>query len=358
MNQLKIKNLRKSFEKNNIDALMVLNEENRKYLSGFNAEDSSFVETAGVLFISHNALILATDSRFTTQAEQEAPLYKTLTYKKSFIKNINEIVKELKIKRLGFEANRLSVFQYEEIKKEIKEIEFIKTENLTENLRAIKNSAEIEKIKRAIQISETSFREIEPFLTEGESEKKVAWEFEKRVREKGGQLAFPTIVAFGENASMPHYLSSNTKISKKTLPLLFDFGVKFNEYCSDTTRTLTLNKNSSTFKKIYNTVLTAQKKAIDAIASGKKASEIDKVARDYISSKGYGDNFLHSLGHGVGLAVHEQPTISSLNNSILKENMIITIEPGIYIKNWGGIRIEDIVLVKKNGAEVLGTLNK
>ena len=156
---------------------------------------------------------------------------------------------------------------------------------------------------------------------------------------------------------MPHYATGQTKYKKNT-PVLFDWGAKKNEYCSDISRMLITNKKNDKFNKAYEVVYTAQKKAIEAICDGMVAKDIDKIARDHINKNGFEGNFLHSLGHGVGLAIHEEPRLSSLSETILKENMVITVEPGIYISGWGGIRIEDIVLVKKNNAEILGSLKK
>ncbi len=350
----RIEKLRNQFEKAKIEALIVSLEENRNYLSGFNAEDNGINETAGFLFISYDKLLLATDPRFTIQAEKEAPSYKILTFQNGVLKNIKEILKLLNVKKVGFEALRFSVAQYEAIKKEIdaSDIELIKTYNLVEDIRAIKDEEEIENIKRACNKTKVAFEKLKKKIVHNKSEKEIAWELEKIIKQDGDTTSFSSIVAFGENSALPHHTPSNKRIDKDNIPLLFDFGVKFNGYCADMTRTI-IKKKDEKFSKIYDIVFTAQQKAIDAVKEGMKASEIDKVARDYIAEKGFGDNFLHSLGHGVGLVVHEKPSISRLNDTILKENMVITIEPGIYIKGWGGIRIEDIVVVKKNGAEIL-----
>ena len=358
----RISQLRKQISKQQIDTFLILIEENRRYLSGFTGEDTQFDESAGALIITQEELILATDSRFELQAKDEAPLYDVVCYKKGLIKELPAILKQLKAKRLGFEGTRMPYNQYVKINKEILSenlsIKLVETTSMVEDLRLIKDNAEIEAIRKAIEIAESDFISFVRWLKTGIHETDAAWELEKRIRTAGAQaLSFPVISAFGKDSALPHAIPG-TQTLKENIPLLFDWGAKFNGYCSDMTRTVTMGKPDVFFKKIFTIVYDAQQKAIDAIKPGVSSKKIDDIARNYITSKGFKENFGHGLGHGVGMAVHESPAISPLDEKdiIIKENMIFTVEPGIYIPDWGGIRLENMILVTPNGAEVLNRL--
>jgi Xaa-Pro aminopeptidase len=212
---------------------------------------------------------------------------------------------------------------------------------------------EIQTIQKALQIAESAFQELMEKLTPGMTESEMAWQFEKIMRQHGAQaLSFPTIVASGPNSALPHAVPSD-RIVKTGEPLLFDFGAKFEGYCSDTTRTLVLETPDEMFTKIYSIVLDAHQMALEAIKPGMKGREIDSIARNHIDAKGFGNHFGHGLGHGVGLSVHEAPRLSPLSEDILEEDMIVTVEPGIYLPEWGGIRLENMVRVTNNGVDVL-----
>jgi len=358
----RVERLRKSLAENNIDTLMVLVEENRRYLSGFTGEDTQFDETAGALFITDKRLILATDSRNDMQAANEAPLYEIICYKKGLVKELPNIINTLKTKRLGFESIRISYMQYNKICKQFGssniDIELVEADDIMGCLRIVKEQSEIEELKKALIIAESAFMDfIENTIEPGMTEKDAAWLLEKNMREAGADsLSFPIIVASGPNSALPHAVPGNRKFNKGE-PILFDWGARLNGYCSDITRTIVIGNPDDRFKKIFKTVLDAQLKAINAIKPGISSKTVDEIARNHIDSMGFKDKFGHGLGHGIGLAVHEPPGISPLKDTLLESQMVFTVEPGIYIPGWGGIRIENMVVVSENGAEVLNSLD-
>jgi len=352
--------IRKSIYDNNFDTFMVLVEENRRYLSGFTGQDSQFDESAGALFITDTELILATDSRYELQAAKEAPHYEVFCYKESLVKSLPDLLKRLQTKRLGFEGIRLSYLQYKKISEQLNndnlQVEFIDTENLVENLRVIKTAAEIEATQKALAIAESIFRDFVRTITLGMTEKEAAWALEKGMRESGADsLSFAVIVASGPNSALPHAIPTDRQF-KAGEPILFDWGAKLNGYCSDISRTLVIGEPDETFQKVYQTVQEAQQKAIDAIRPGISSRAVDEIARNHIDKMGFKSKFGHGLGHGTGLAVHEAPRLSPLKDTTLEPGMLFTVEPGIYLPGWGGIRLENMAVVHKDGVAVLNSL--
>ena len=341
---------------------MILVEENRRYLSGFTGEDTAFDESAGALFITNTRLILATDSRYKLQAGQEAPDYEIVCYKNGLVNELSNILNTLKTKKLGFESKRLSYMQYDKITGQLLSnglgIKLVEAEDIVENLRIKKEDNEIKEIKKALFIAESAFRNfIANNIMLGITEKEAAWEIEKGMRETGADsISFPVIVASGPNSALPHAIPGNRRINKGE-PILFDWGAKINGYRSDISRTVVIGKPDETFTKVYETVLNAQHMAIDAIRPGISSKAVDKIARNYIEKMGFKDKFNHGLGHGTGLAIHEYPGLNPFKDTMLDKAMVFTIEPGIYIPGWGGVRLENMVVVRENGAEVLNSLD-
>jgi Xaa-Pro aminopeptidase len=353
--------LRQSIAEKKFDTLMVLIEENRRYLSGFSGEDTQFDESAGALFITDSKLILATDSRYELQAKNEAPLFKTVCYKEGLAKELANITDMLGTKRLGFESVRMSFMQYSKMAEELKSsgilLELVPSEDVVENLRLIKDETEIDTLKKALFISESVFKHIKSAIKPGMTERQIAWTMEKEMREADAQsLSFSTIVASGPNSALPHAIPSDKKI-KAGEPVLFDWGARLDGYCSDISRTVIIGTPDETFKKVFKTVLDAQRLATDAIKPGISSKAVDKIARDHIEKSGFKGKFGHGLGHGTGLSVHELPRISPLKDIKLKQGMVFTVEPGIYIPGWGGIRLENMVVVREDGVEVLNQLD-
>jgi Xaa-Pro aminopeptidase len=358
-NEIRIDKLRKEFESNEIDGILIFIEENRFYLSGFEGEDSQFDETAGILAIGKDKLVLATDSRFTFQAETEAPLYEIYCYKKGLAKEIPDIMEAAGITKAGFESVRVSVDLFEKMESSVKEfgkdLILKPVSGIVEKFREIKDEGEIEKMRYALHIAEKGLKQVIPQLKPGMTEIEAAWILERTLKEMGAQdLSFSTITATGTNSAKPHAVPS-TEILKEGEPLLFDWGTLIERYCSDITRTFYLGKKDDKFDEIFEIVKKAHDAGTAAVKAGVSTREVDEAARNIIEKAGYGKYFGHGLGHGVGMAVHEAPRLSPLSDETLKEGMVVTIEPGIYIPEWGGIRLENMVVVRKDHAEVLNS---
>ena len=357
----RIRQLREALPPAGIDALLVMVAENRRYLSGFTGEDTQFDESAGALIITAGELLLATDSRYELQAHQEAPDYEVVCYKEGLAKELPALVERLGISRLGFESVRLTVQQHQKIQEELKKsgnsTRLLPVEDLVESLRIVKDETEVEQTRYALRLAESAFTACLPQIRPGTTEKDLAWLMEKQMRESGAEgLSFPSIVAAGANSALPHAVPGDRAIQPGE-PLLFDWGARLNGYCSDISRTVIIGQPDSRFKEVFQTVLDAQRFAIDAIRPGVSSRAVDKVARDHIDSKGFGGLFGHGLGHGTGLAIHEAPRLSPLKEFRLEAGMISTVEPGIYIPQWGGVRLENMIVVRDSGAEVLNKLD-
>ncbi len=355
----RIKNIRKAMDSKKILAMMISIGENRHYLSGYTGEDSMFDESAGVLFITAKDLLLATDARFDVQAKAESPMYEIHCYKKGLAEALPDILNKLGADTLGFESVRLSCKQYNDIQKKLKDagmsIELAPVEDLVEDFRTIKSEEEIRKTQAALNLAENAFTEILSFIKPGMTEKQAAWKMERLMREAGAQaLSFQTIVASGPNSALPHAIPGDRKF-KINEPILFDWGARLDGYCSDTTRTIIFGKPDRKFLNVFNTVLKAQEKATRAIKAGQSSKAVDYIARHYIDSTEYKDKFGHGLGHGTGLAIHEAPRLSPLKDTPLESGMIVTVEPGIYLAGWGGVRLENQVVVRNDHAQILNS---
>ena len=340
-----------------LDALLVSIQENRYYLSGFHAEDSQFDESAGVLIISGSDLVLATDSRYELQAQAEAVGYDVIGYKKGLEEALPSILGTMGVRRLGFESVRVSHKVHAAFVNALNGVEppidMVPTENLVESLRRIKSEDEIQLTVDALRLAERAFTHVLETIRPGLTERQVAWSMERAMREDGAQsLAFPVIVASGPNSALPHAVPSDRPLSRGE-PILFDWGARLNEYCSDTSRTVVIGKPDGRFQQVFDTVVAARDMAIEAIREGASGSQVDKIARDHIDRCGFTGRFGHSLGHGTGLAVHEGPRLSPIRDDRLEAGMIVTVEPGIYIPEWGGIRMENQVVVRADRAQVL-----
>jgi len=349
--------LRGKLEDQGLDTFLVLQAENRRYLSGFSGEDGQCDESAGALFITPDRQMLATDSRYETQACMEAPEFEVYCYNKGLAEALPEILKALHTERLGFESTRLSYLQFQRFEKHLKEQDLgasmIPTKGVVEALRVIKEPQEIDAIRRSLALSESVFETMREDLSAGISEKSLAWTLEKGLRQRGAEsVAFPPIVASGPNAALPHAVPTDRPAGRGE-PILFDWGSRIDGYCSDISRTIVLGEPDSRFKRVYQVVRDAQSMAIEAMRAGISTQAVDKIARDHIAAKGFGDRFGHGLGHGVGLATHEKPHLSPVRPTNLEVGMVTTVEPGIYIPEWGGVRLENMVVIEAGGAVVL-----
>ena len=297
--------------------------------------------------------IFFTDSRYAEQAKiQVKKGYNIIIYKK-FEQAFKNILKEENIKKIGFESKNLTYYQYISYSG-ISNIKLIPLDNVVEKLRLKKKKQEISKIKKAIEISEKSLKNIYFNLFEKnirEIDFKLLLE-QEMIKNGGEDVSFPTIVVSGARSSLIHGAPCRKKIDKSTT-IIIDFGVKYSGYCSDKTVTFFNKKSCKQIKNVYNIVKDAKNFAIDSIKHGKKAKDIDMVAREYIDKKGFGKYFTHSLGHGVGIEVHEAPTLSPISEDVLEQGMVFTIEPGVYIEGEFGIRLEDMIYIGETSVEVL-----
>ncbi len=356
----RLSRLRRSMTEHSLDSLLVMLEENRRYLSGFTGEDTQFDESAGVLLITGEKGMLVTDSRFELQARKEAPDFEVICYKKDMEKELVSLLRDLKTCKMGFEGFRMSVAKYDKIQEALEsdqlQVEMIPADDFVKNLRRQKDAVEVQLIRKALEMAESAFQDILKNLSPGMTESEIAWQFEQAMHHHGADApSFSTIVASGPNSALPHAIPSARPL-KNGEPILFDWGVKVDGYCSDTSRTIVLGKPDETFHQLYQIVREAQQMATDAIKPGVSAREIDAIARNYINETGFGERFGHGLGHGVGMSVHEAPRLSPLSEDVLEEGMVVTVEPGIYIPEWGGIRLENMVRVTGSGAEILNQL--
>jgi len=353
----RISGLRAKLKSEALDTLLVSSPENRRYLSGFTATDPQPGESSGFLFITRDQAILATDFRYKIQAEKELPQFELFIYEKGLVESLESIVKKLNVQRVGFESSHLTYALFEKFRevfvKSQLPIELVPTRGIVEGMRAIKDLHEVNIIERSLQLTESVFEEILLTVKPGMTEKQLALRIEYLIKTKGAEdVAFPPIVASGPNSSMPHAIPTDREIQAHE-PIIIDIGAKFEGYCSDMTRTIFIGEPEEKIKEIYSIVRRAQLHAIQNIRAGIEVKMADALARNIIVQKGYGDYFGHSLGHGVGLAIHEAPRLNKNSESILKENMIVTIEPGIYLPGIGGVRLENMVLIKKDRATVL-----
>jgi Xaa-Pro aminopeptidase len=356
----RIAQLRRLMAETGLEGLIVLAEENRRYLSGFRGQDGQFDESAGALFIDQDHLVLATDSRYTDQARQEAPLFELVVYRQGLPQVLPDLVSRSGARQIGFEGRRLSVHDHTRWNRALASaspaVVFTDCDGLVERLRAVKSEDEIDATRRSLALSEKAFEAVIRNVQPGIRETELAWSLEKAVRDAGAQgMAFPSICAAGPNSALPHAHPGNRRI-RSGEPILIDWGVRLDGYCSDTTRTIVIGPPDDTFKRVYRTVKAALEMAVAAIEPGASGKAVDRLAREYIDQCGFKDRFTHSLGHGTGLAVHESPRLSPLRDDRLEAGMIVTVEPGIYLPEWGGIRLENQVAVRAGGAEVLNRL--
>jgi Xaa-Pro aminopeptidase len=342
--------LRRSLTEKEFDGILISQPENRYYLSGFTG-------SAGYLLITQKDAVLATDFRYVEQVKRQSPDYRLHQITGSLAAWFPGLTADLGVKRLGFEAGDMTYSLYRQFTDTLKKagsgVKLVAAEGMVETLREIKEPEEIELIARAVEMTDKAFEYIEATIRPGMTEKEVAWELERFHREHGSQaLPFDIIVASGPNAALPHARPSERKIEKGE-PIVIDMGGRVEGYCSDFTRTLCLGHPDSTFKKVYDTVLGAQLAAEELIREGMTGEEADGFARTVIGEAGYADAFGHSLGHGVGLAEHEQPRLGPNSKDILSAGMVFSVEPGIYLPGWGGVRIEDLAVMEKGIIKVL-----
>ncbi len=345
----RIDRLRKTLRDGGVPALLIASEANVTYLTGFTG-DSSF------LLVTPDRQWLLTDSRYTEQAGQECPQCELVERKDTLVKATAQVVRQLGTGRLAFEAAATPYATYEELGEALDGVALEPHKELVERLRRLKDDEEIARLRGAIAVAEAAFRETVVELAAGQSERQVAARLDHAMRARGAKKgSFEAIVAARERSSMPHAQASDAVIQPGD-PVLIDWGAEVELYCSDCTRVVFLAPPDERWRAIYGIVREAQQRATDAVRPGATLKEIDSAARDHIRDAGYGERFGHGLGHGVGLRVHEAPRLSQQAEGEVEAGMVVTVEPGIYIPGWGGVRIENMIVVRGDGAEVLTSI--
>ncbi|MGO0060855.1 M24 family metallopeptidase [Brevibacillus fluminis] len=342
----RLEQLRESFSKHHIDGFLTDHTANRRYLSGFTG-------STGTVLVSGKAAKFITDFRYIDQATEQAAGFEIVNNDRSMIKAIAAQVKELGIKRLGFEKQHVSYGTFDDWSKALEGVELVPTAGIVEEMRMIKTEQEVSMIRTAACIADDAYAHIATFIKPGISELQVAMELEFYMRKQGAtSSSFDIIVASGVRGALPHGVASSKVIEKGDMVTL-DFGALYKGYVSDITRTLAVGEPSDKMKEIYEIVLRAQLNGVQNIRAGMTGKEADALTRDIIEAAGYGEAYGHSTGHGIGLEVHEQPSLSKVSDMVLKPGMMVTVEPGIYVSDLGGVRIEDDVLITETGCEII-----
>jgi len=324
---------------------------NRRYLTGYTGEDHPPNESAGALLITAAAAYLRTSVVNAAQARAEAPAYAIVAYarQEEAAQQLQEIAARHGIRRIGFDESAMLYTTYQWLGTTLPEAEFVEVGSLISDLRLIKDEAEIALLRRAQAITVAAFVEVSARIVAGMTERDVAWELEKAVRAHGGEgLGFSTIVGAGENGARPHHTVTDRPI-RAGEPVVIDMGARYEGYSGDLTRTIVVGEPDDQFRRIYDVVLRAMRHAEEVARPGMTSGDLDAAARGVIAEAGYGDAFLHGLGHGIGLQVHEAPSARKEGNDVFAAGMSLTIEPGVYLPDWGGVRIEDLVIFTPTG---------
>lgn len=343
----------KTIKDNNLDLIILSNFYNRFWYTNFSSSE-------GFVFVSDKKSVLLADGRYIESAQN--------AFKANNIFNIDEVLlnktggkEELighfpKLERIGIEADYLTIIELEKLKSWLPHVEFINL--VTQKWREVKTLEEIALMQEATKISDLSIANLLKQIKVGMTEKQVAWLLEQEYKKNGADsLSFPSIVAFAENSAKPH-ASPSDKVLKENDIILIDSGCYKNHYCSDMTRVFFIGNPDKKLLEIYQIVKEAQQKGLDAIKEGLMGKEVDYIVRKHIEEKGYGQYFIHGTGHSLGLEIHENPRLNTIDETVLQENMVITIEPGIYLPGLGGVRIEDDVVVQKNKSYPLNKTSK
>jgi Xaa-Pro aminopeptidase len=352
----RLEKLRRELVKKEVDGILVSQPENRFYLSGFDG-------SAGYLLITAKEAYLATDFRYLEQVKRQSPHFTLFQITGRASVWFPKLIKPIEMNKLGFEASDFTFAFYRDLSllldKERPRLRLVPLEGTVENLRAIKEHEEIALIQKAAEIADNAFNTVVEKLKPGVTEKEIAWRLEKAMREADSQaLPFEVIVASGPNSALPHAKPSDRPIASGE-PVVIDMGARFKGYVSDLTRTICLGKPDATFQKVYDVVRRAQEAAISGISEGTTGIQADNLARSIITEAGYGEMFGHGLGHGVGLVAHDPlPRLSPISNDTIISGMVFSIEPGIYLPDWGGVRIEDLAVMENGKVKLLSHARK
>ncbi len=348
---MRVNKLREALAEHDLDAILISQPENRRYLSGFTG-------SAGFLLITDEKAVLATDFRYWQQAGRETPDFELAKIQGYFKDVLPDLLADLRVGRLGFESQHVTVDQLDTWSQAAENVVWVPLKKTVEALRAVKDEDEIQALLRSARLTDAAFDHLLGVIRPGMTERQAAWEIETFMRVHGAsKVAFDLIVAAGPNGALPHARAGG-RVIQPGEPIVIDIGCVLEGYCSDMTRTICLGSPGDKYLEVWDVVLEAQETAEAGIRAGLTGVEADALARDVIEAAGYGDNFGHGLGHGVGLAVHEDPRASRLSENELQAGMALTVEPGIYLPGEFGVRIEDLVVIRETGVEILTTTPK
>lgn len=347
--QQRVSKLREAMALQGVSAMFVASDINRRYLTGFTG-------SAGYVLITETESYLLTDFRYMTQAPEQAKDFKVVEHAPKVMETVKGLLGSSA--KLGFEQEHVTFATYQSYKEALAGVELVPVSGLVEGLRIFKDEGELAIMREAAVLADRTFSHILTKIRPGVTERELDLQMEMFMRENGAtSSSFDTIVASGERSALPHGVASSRVLQGNEF-ITFDFGALLNGYCSDVTRTVVLGEASDRHREVYGIVLEAQLNALDKIRPGMTGREADALTRDIISSYGYGDNYGHSTGHGLGMEVHESPRLSKLSDDILKPGMVVTVEPGIYIPGFGGVRIEDDIVITETGIEIITSSTK
>lgn len=346
MQEKRIERLRSGMQEAGLAALFITNAYNRQYITGFTG-------SSGYVLVTSDAAYLLTDFRYMEQAGEQANHFEVVEHGPGVMTTVLELLRKHNVNALGFEQAHVSFMTHASYKADLTDIELIPTANIIENLRMIKDEQELQIMQEAADLADLTFTHILNFVRPGITEKQVALEMEVFIRQNGGtSTSFDTIIASGERSALPHGVASDRVIGNNEF-VKMDFGAYYKGYCSDITRTIVLGTPSDRHREIYGIVLEANLACLSGLKPGLTGQQADALARDVIDKYGYGAQFGHSTGHGLGMEVHESPGLSKRELRQLQPGMVVTVEPGIYLPGFGGVRIEDDVVIKEDGIRIL-----
>jgi Xaa-Pro aminopeptidase len=342
-----------------VDAILISHPANRRYVSGFPDEDHAPDETSGILLVSNSeSKLLVSPTNLPWAKASSSPEVEVVGWQRPWQASLGKHVQEQGYSRVAFEDRALTVADYIGIKDAAEGVELIPADSAVHRLREVKDTEEITTIRRAAEITDQALQQVLSQLEPGTTEKDLVWMLESTMRDLGADgPAFSTGVGAGPHGARPHHSATDRPIEEGE-PVVIDMGAKVGGYCADLTRTVVLGEPTPLFRERYNLVLNAQQAALDAIRPGISGKEADAAARDVIAAGGSGEAFFHGLGHGVGLLIHEAPSLGQASEDMLQPGQIVTIEPGVYFDGWGGIRIEDLAVVTESGIEILSNSPK
>ncbi len=355
----RMESLRQHLHEQSLEALLITDSANRRYISGFSG-------SSGILLVSQDHALVLTDFRYRARVAQEAPSFTLheIQRNQTWFDLLPDILANLGLLQIAFESNHLTVAQHQKLTNTLQTedgtptVELLPINGLVETLREVKDEDELVTLRRAIAITDAAIEAVIPELQPHHTERQAAWMLEVAMRERGADsIGFPIIVASGTNAALPHASPGDAPL-ETGCPIIIDMGAVYQGYHADLTRTIVLGEPDARFREIYAIVLEAQQHAITHIRPGMTGKEADAIARDRITKAGYGEAFGHGLGHSVGLEIHEAPSLKVLGEKPLRAGNVFSIEPGIYLDGWGGVRIEDLVLLHEEGGEVLSLAPK